>query len=86
MPIDVVEAVPGSRLVLRVHTAPGVAQTMAFEVTAGPARRQRRRVSVVVDGLFARPAVGPLWLSSALTPRLLVARVERLARASRRAA
>jgi hypothetical protein len=86
VPIDVVEAQPGSRLVLRVHTAPGVRQTMAFELLPTVQGGSDVRVSVVVEGLFARPAAGALWLSSALTLRLLVARAERIARAARRAA
>jgi hypothetical protein len=86
VPIDVLEAAPGSRLVLRVHTAPGVRQTMAFELLPVVGGGSDVRVSVVVEGLFARPAAGPLWLSSVLTLRLLVARAERIARAARRAA
>jgi hypothetical protein len=43
-------------------------------------------VSVVVEGLFARPAAVPLWLASGLTVRVLARRVEQIARAARRAA
>ena len=86
VPLDVVEAVPGSRLVLRVHTAPGVRQTMSFEVLPAGRGGSDLRLAVVVDGLFARPAAGALWLSGALTLRLLAARCDRLARAARRAA
>lgn len=86
VPIDVVEAVPASRLVLRVHTAPGVRQTLSFEVLPTVRGGSDLRLAVVVEGLFARPAAGPLWLSSVLTLRLLAPRCDRLARAARRAA
>ena len=86
VPVDVVEAAPGSRLVLRVHTAPGVRQTMAFEVLPTVRGGSDLRLAVVVEGLFARPAAGPLWLSGTLTLRLLAARCDRLAKAARRAA
>lgn len=86
VPIDVVEAVPPSRLVLRVHTAPGVRETVVHEVLPVVTGGSDVRVSVVVEGLFARPAALPLWLASGLTCRLLAVRAERLARAARRAA
>ena len=86
VPIDVLEATSGARLVLRVHTAPGVRQTVTHEVLPRVTGGSDVRVSVVVEGLFARPAAVPLWLASGLTLRLLVARAERLARAARRAA
>ena len=85
-PLDVVEVVPSGRLVLRVHTAPGVRHTMAFEVLPNLEGGSDLRLAVGVDGLFARPAAGPLWLSGALTVRLLAARCDRLARAARPAA
>jgi uncharacterized protein YndB with AHSA1/START domain len=86
VPIDVVEAVPGSRLVLRVHLAPGVRQTMTFEVLPAVKGGSDLRIGVVVEGLFALSAAGPLWLTGAMTLRLLAARCERIARAARRAA
>ncbi len=43
-------------------------------------------VSVVVEGLFARIAALPMWLGSGITSRILAARVDRIARAARRAA
>ena len=86
VPVDVVEAVPGTRLVLRVHTAPGVRQTMAFEVLPSVRGGSDLRLAVVVEGLLDRPAAGPLWLSGVLTLRLLAARGDRIARAARRAA
>ena len=86
VPIDVLEVEPGARLVLRVHTAPGVRETVTHEVLPRVAGGSDVRVGVVVEGLFARAAALPLWLASGLTLRLLVARAERLARAARRAA
>ena len=86
VPIDVVQAVAGQRLVLRVHTAPGVTQTVTHELVPMVQGGTDVRVNVVVEGLFARPAAGPLWIASALTLRLLVVRAERLVRAARRAA
>jgi hypothetical protein len=59
---------------------------MTFEVLPRVQGGSDLRVGVVVEGLFARAAAGPLWLSSALTLRLLVARAERIARTARRAA
>ena len=86
IPIDVVEAVPPSRLVLRVHVAPGVVETVTFDVVPLVQGGSDLRLGVVVDGLFARLAVAPLWLASGLTVRLLAVRAERIARAARRAA
>lgn len=86
VPIDVLDAVPGSRLVLRVHAAPGVVERRTFEVVPLARGGSDISVSVVVEGLFARAAVLPLWLGSAVTTRVLGVRAERLARAARRAA
>lgn len=86
LPMDVVEVVPASRLVLRVHAAPGVVETVAYDVTPVLQGGSDVRMSVVVEGLFARLAVVPLWFANGLTLRLLAARVERVARSARRAA
>lgn len=86
VPIDVLEAVPASRLVLRVHAAPGVVERLAFEVVPLARGGSDISVSVVVEGLFARAAVLPLWLGSGFTTRVLGVRAERLARAARSAA
>jgi uncharacterized protein YndB with AHSA1/START domain len=86
LPVDVVEVVPGSRLVLRVHAAPGVVETVTHEVTPVVSGGSDLRVSVVVEGLLAPLAVAPLWLANGLTLRLLAARAERIARSARRAA
>ena len=86
MPIDVVEASPERRLVLRVHAAPGVVEEVTSEVTPLVRGGCDVAVSVVVEGLFARAAALPLWLARGVTSRVLVRRVERLARAARHAA
>ena len=86
VPIDVVELDPGRRLVLRVHVAPGVGETVTVDVVPVVGGGSDIACGVVVDGLFARAAAAPLWLASGLTLRLLGARAERLARAARRAA
>ena len=86
IPVDVVEAVPGARLSLRVHLAPGVVATVTYDVLPVVQGGSDIRVGVVLDGLFARGAVVPVWTLTGLTTRLLGARVERLARASRRVA
>lgn len=86
VPIDVLEAVAPSRLVLRVHTAPGVRQTITHEVVPRVRGGSDIHVAVVLEGPLAVPLAGPLWLSSSFTLRLLVARVARIARAARRAA
>ncbi|HEU0101609.1 MAG TPA: SRPBCC family protein [Mycobacteriales bacterium] len=86
LPVDVVEAAPERRLVLRVHAAPGVVEEVSFEITPLVRGGCDLAVSVVVEGLFARPAALPLWLARGLTSRLLARRVETIARAARRAA
>ena len=86
VPVDVLEVVPARRLALRVHTAPGVRETVTFEILPVISGGSDVRVSVVVDGLFARVAAGPVWLSRLLTVRLLAVRAQRLARAAGRAA
>ena len=86
VPIDVLEVVPASRLVLRVHVAPGVQQTLTFELLPTVKGGTDVHLRVVVEGLLARLAVAPLWLAGAFTLRLLLARTERIARAARRAA
>ena len=86
IPVDVLEVVPGSRLVLCVHTAPGVRETVTHEVV--PALRGGSDVclTVSVEGLLAPAATVPLWVANAARLRLLVVRADRIARAARRAA
>ena len=86
VPIDVLEAEAGRRLVLRVHVAPGVRQTMTVEVLPVVSGGSDLRASVVLEGLLARAAAGPAWLAGGVTVRLLAVRAERLARAARRVA
>ena len=86
VPIDVLEVETARRLVLRVHTAPGVGELLTFEVVPVVSGGSDLTCSVVVDGVLARAAAGPLWAASGLTVRLLAARAHRLARAARRAA
>jgi uncharacterized protein YndB with AHSA1/START domain len=84
IPVDVVEAVPEKRLVLLVHTAPGVREFITHELTPTVRGGCDLRVSVVVEGLFARVAFVPLWLASGLTTRVIGARTDRDARRARR--
>ncbi len=86
IPLDVLEAVPDERLVLRVRTAPGLTEEVTHVLTPTVRGGTDIRTSVVVEGLFARPAAVPLWLASGLTTRLLAARTHRLARGRRRTA
>lgn len=86
IPIDVVEVVPAARLVLRVHSALGVRETVTYSAVPMVGGGSELRVSVVVDGLFAPAAALPLWLAGGVTVRLLAVRVDRLVRAGRRAA
>lgn len=86
IPVDVVEAVPGERLVLVVHTAPGLREQLSFDLTPSVQRGCDIRVSVAVEGLFAPAAVLPVWLASGLTARVLAARTQRQARQARRSA
>ena len=80
IPVDVVEAVPERRLVLLVHTAPGLRETVTHEITPAVRGGSDLVVSVVVEGLWARAGALPLWLASGLTARVLASRTDRLAR------
>lgn len=84
IPVDVVDAVPQQRLELYLHTAPGVWQRVVYELAPSVRGGTHLRVSVVVEGLLARGAAGPLWLYSGLTVRVLAARAEREVRAARK--
>ena len=86
IPVDVVEAVPERRLVLRVHALPGLVEEITHEITPLVRGGCDLTVSVVVEGSLARAAVAPLWLASGATSRVLASRVDRLAKATRRAA
>src|SRR5688500_6139543 len=74
IPVDVLEAVPERRLVLLVHVAPGVRGEVTHELTPTVRGGCDVRVSVVVEGLFARAAFVPLWVSTGVTARVLATR------------
>ncbi len=86
IPVDVVEAIPEERLALVVHLLPGLREELTIDLTASVEGGTDIALSVVVDGLLARPAVLPLWLYDGLTARVLAARSDRLARLAGRAA
>jgi hypothetical protein len=86
IPLDVLEVDPERRLTMRVHTAPGITEELTFVLTPTTRGGTDIRVSLVVDGLFARPAIPILWLANGLNARVLAARTTRTARAARRAA
>ncbi len=85
LPLDVVEAVPGERLVVRVATVPGVVEETTWVLTPSVKGGTDIAVSVVVDGPLARPACLPAWAGRGLAARVLAARADRLARDARRA-
>lgn len=84
IPLDVLEVEPEKRLVMRVRTAPGITEELTFVLTPTTRGGTDIRVSIVVDGLFARPAAPVLWLANGLNARVLATRTARLARAARR--
>ncbi len=84
IPLDVLEVEPEQRLVMRVRTAPGITEELTFVLTQTTKGGTDIRVSIVVDGLFARPAAPVLWLANGLNARVLANRTARMARAARR--
>ena len=86
VPVDIVEAVPEERLALVVHLLPGLREELTFDLTASVEGGTDIALSVVVDGLLARPAALPLWLYDGFTARVLAARSDRIARLAARAA
>ncbi len=76
VPIDVVDAVPERLLVLRVSPVPGVAQEVTTEIVPRADGGCDVVASAVVQGLFARMALLPFWLTIGVTTRVLVARAE----------
>ena len=80
IPVDVVEAVPDKRLVLLVHTAPGLRETVTHEITPAVRGGSDIVVSVVVEGLWARFGAVPLWLASGVSARVLASRTDRSVR------
>ncbi len=86
IPLDVIEAVPEERLVMRVRTAPAVTEELTFLLTPTTRGGTVITVALVVEGLLARPAVPVLWLANGLNVRVLAARMTRLAKTRRRSA
>jgi uncharacterized protein YndB with AHSA1/START domain len=80
VPVDVLAADRDQRLVLLVHLAPGLRQEITYALTPSVDGGTDLAVSVVVEGLFARPAALPLWLWDGFTTRVLAARSEQTAR------
>ena len=85
IPVDVVESVPERRLVLLVHLAPVLRETVTHEITPAVRGGSDVVVSVVVEGLWARAGALPLWGAAVVNARLLAARTDRTARERRRA-
>lgn len=79
VPVDVVEASPGRRLVLRISSFPGMAHQVTTEVVPRLRGGCTLSVRVVTDGLLARPAAFPVWVASGLTARVLALRCDRVA-------
>lgn len=86
IPLDVLEVEPERRLVMRVRTAPGITEELTFVLTETTRGGTDIRLSIVVEGLFARPAAPVLWLANGLNARVLAARTATMARAARRTA
>ena len=86
IPVNVLEAIPESRLVLLVRAAPGLREQLTYELTPSVRGGCDITISLVVDGAFAGPALLPLWLAAGLTALLLAARTDRDARSGRRSA
>lgn len=86
IPLDVIEAVPDQRLVMRVRTAPAVTEELTFVLTPTTRGGTVITVALVVEGLLARPAVPLLWLANGINARVLAGRTHRLAKAIRRSA
>ena len=83
IPVDVVEAVPEQRLVLLVHTLPGVRQELTFGLTQTVRGGTDIRVTMVVEGLFGRLAVVPLWAVTGVSAKVLALRTRGLGRGAR---
>ena len=83
IPLDVLEVEPERRLVMRVRTAPGITEELTFVLTPTTRGGTDIRVSIVVEGLFARAAAPVLWLANGLNAHVLASRTALLARADR---
>ena len=84
VPVDVLEVDPARRLVVLVHLAPGLRLRVATDLVETPRGQTQVTVTTEPEGPFALPSTGTLWLSSALTTRLLALAAGREARAARR--
>ncbi len=82
VPLDVEEAVPERRLVLRVQAVPGVSSRVTTEIAPRSAGGCDVVAQVEAEGLFARTAIIPLWLTVLVTTRVLVVRAEQERRRS----
>lgn len=80
VPVDVVEAEPERRLVLRVHLAPGLRELLTVELVPSWHGGTAVAVSVVVEGPLARAGVLPSWVGAGVVARLLAVRAARVAR------
>lgn len=85
MPIDVLAAVANERLVLRVHSLPGVTEQTAFVLTRTTRGGTDISVSTEVVGLFALPALPGVWAALGVTARVLALRAARSVQADRSA-
>lgn len=85
IPIDVVAAVANERLVLRVHSLPGVTEQTAFVLTPSTRGGTDISVSTEVEGLFALPALPGVWTALEVTTRMLALRAARSVQADRSA-
>lgn len=86
IPLDVVEATPEEKLVMRVRTAPAVTEELTFLLTPTTRGGTVITVALVVEGLLARPAVPVLWVANGLNVRVLATRTSRLAKSLRQSA
>jgi hypothetical protein len=68
---------------MRVRTAPGITEELTFVLTPTTNGGTDIRVSIVVEGLFARAAAPLLWLANGLNAHVLASRTAALACASR---
>jgi hypothetical protein len=86
IPVDVVEVATERRLVVVVHLLPGLREELTFDLTTSVDGGTDIALSVVVDGLLARPAVLPLFLYDGFVARVLAARAQQIARQAQRSA
>ena len=86
IPLDVLEASPPYRLVVLVHTMPGLRQQVTTDVVPAARGGSYLTVAMILDGLLVWPALWPAWWTTALHARLLGHRADLVARAARRSA